>query len=295
MITGANAFCNLSTTLLSDNVAGGTWSSSNALFATVDLTGIVTGINPGKAIITYSVPDSFCVGTATHYITIDAYPNAGTITGPQHICLNSSAILASATAGGTWKAYKGNATIDVSGGVTGSATGTDTISYSITNSCGTSTALFAVTVEPVPDKPVVTRNEDTCSVPASFASYQWVVNGNAIPGATTNTYSITGPGNYFVTVANAEGCSVPSEHLLFPGCSAADIRIFPNPAASFIYVSWCESTTMKLVCLDGKELKTMKHTNRMDLTDLPNGVYLLSIFDEYGNKVKTKRIIKLVQ
>lgn len=295
IVTGTNSFCNLSMTQLSDNVSGGYWTSSNTMVATVNSSGLVTGVNPGKVTITYNVPDNYCIGTAAHSITIDAYPNAGIITGPQHICLNSATTLADAAAGGTWKAAKGNATVDATGSVTGSATGADTISYSITNSCGTSTALFAVTVEPVPEIPVISRRADTCTVAASYASYQWTVNGNAIPGATASIYNVTSAGNYLVTVSNAEGCKSTSASVLYPGCSINDILIFPNPVASTIYVSWCENTTIKLLCMNGKELKTMPNTNKMDVADLPNGVYLLHVYDEHGNNVQTKKITKLAQ
>ena len=52
-ITGNTMFCVGSSAALSDTTAGGTWSSTNTMVATIGSTGIVTGIAPGTAIISY--------------------------------------------------------------------------------------------------------------------------------------------------------------------------------------------------------------------------------------------------
>ncbi|MCW3120833.1 MAG: hypothetical protein JWQ38_325 [Flavipsychrobacter sp.] len=292
IITGAAAFCNLSSTQLHDEVAGGTWSSTNTTVAVVD-SGLVSGLLPGTAVIRYSVADSFCTGTTGFIITIDAYPDAGKIIGPPGICIGATVILAETSTAGTWKTLVGYASVSADGSTTGKLVGIDTISYIITNSCGTATAIHPIAVASLPGIPVIERKGDTCSVPQGYYSYQWLLNQKEIPGTTSRIYNVTAPGNYVVIVTNEEGCAIASPSLYFPGCSVADLTIFPNPATSEIHVSWCEKTTLKLACMDGKEVKVAENTNMMEIEDLPNGIYLLNVYNTYGDKVMTKRITKL--
>ena len=54
-IIGADSLCVGSIATLSDLTNGGTWSSSNAIIATIGTTGIVTGIAAGTVLISYTV------------------------------------------------------------------------------------------------------------------------------------------------------------------------------------------------------------------------------------------------
>ncbi len=55
-IGGATGVCQYFTTLLSNTSAPGTWASSNPSIATIGSTGLVTGVNPGTVVITYTLP-----------------------------------------------------------------------------------------------------------------------------------------------------------------------------------------------------------------------------------------------
>ena len=122
----------LSTTF-SASAAGGIWSSSNTAIATVDsVSGAVTGVGAGGAVISYTLSGA----TAVLPITIYPQPSAGVITGVSTICPGSSATFTDTVTGGIWSSSSACAT--VSGGVvTGVVQGATYISYSVTNSCGT--------------------------------------------------------------------------------------------------------------------------------------------------------------
>ncbi len=65
-------------------------------------------------------------------------------------------------------------------------------------------------------------------------SYQWFLNGNPIPGATTQTINITSQGIYKVEVTFANGCSRMSDDFPYfvsieEWISEANILILPNP------------------------------------------------------------------
>ncbi len=55
-VSGASTLCVGSTAIFtSDGTGGGSWSSNNTAVATVDATGVVTGVGAGSATITYMV------------------------------------------------------------------------------------------------------------------------------------------------------------------------------------------------------------------------------------------------
>ena len=82
----------------------GTWSSSNTSVATVDANGVITGVAPGTATITYTVTGTGgCAdATATRTVTVTAAPSAGTLSGTQSVLIGNTTIFSSTISGGTW-------------------------------------------------------------------------------------------------------------------------------------------------------------------------------------------------
>lgn len=76
------------------------------------------------------------------------------------------------------------------------------------------------------DKFVCPGGTVTLNVTPAFATYQWYKDGVAIPGAITATYSTGVIGEYWVTVANGNGCTAVSNHVnvLFNSLPIADIQ-----------------------------------------------------------------------
>ena len=54
----------------SDGTTGGEWTSSDVAVATVDTTGVVTGVTAGTADITYTVGGTACPDAATITVTV---------------------------------------------------------------------------------------------------------------------------------------------------------------------------------------------------------------------------------
>ncbi len=148
-ITGTLAVCNGQTTTLTDptSISGGVWSSSNTAVATVgSSSGIVTGVSPGNATITYTVSNP-CGALATAVVTVNPLP--GSITGSSSVCIGTTTTLSSSTPGGSWNSS--NATLasigGVSGVVTGNSFGFPIITYTLPTGC---TAAFPMTVNTSP-------------------------------------------------------------------------------------------------------------------------------------------------
>ncbi len=148
-ITGVGLVCPTATTNLTDAIGGGAWSSVSTGIATVGSTGVVTGVAVGTSTISYTVVNSCGTAAATAIVTVNAAPDAGTIAGIDTVCTSSITALSDGAAGGTWSSSNTTvASVNTTGTVSGLSAGTSTISYSLTNSCGTAVATEVVTVDP---------------------------------------------------------------------------------------------------------------------------------------------------
>jgi trimeric autotransporter adhesin len=145
-ISGVANVCVGATITLSDAAPGGTWSSSNANATVGGLTGVVTGVATGTSTITYTVTNGCGTDTATQGITIITVLSAGTVVGPDSVCEGATITLSDAETGGAWSSSGAGATVGSTGVVTGVSAGAITITYSMTNSCGTTTATHGVVV-----------------------------------------------------------------------------------------------------------------------------------------------------
>ncbi|NDC41441.1 MAG: hypothetical protein EBZ77_07825, partial [Chitinophagia bacterium] len=146
---GATSVCagsNLALSTTGD--ATGAWTSDNTAVALVDgATGSVTGVAAGTANISYIVTNSCGADTATFAITVNALPDAGSITGAQQVCNGNTLALSNTATGGTWSTSDvAVASVDATGNVTSVAAGTAIISYTSTTACGTLVDTQAVTV-----------------------------------------------------------------------------------------------------------------------------------------------------
>lgn len=75
-----DSVCINSTLQLDNDADGGTWSSVSSNIATVDNTGMVTGISAGTTAINYTITNaSGCNSVYTTYITVNALPSAAGI------------------------------------------------------------------------------------------------------------------------------------------------------------------------------------------------------------------------
>jgi uncharacterized protein YjdB len=163
-ITGASTVCAGSTITLANTVTGGSWSSAGTAIATIGSTGIVTGVAAGTTTISYAVTNSFGTSYATKVVTVNPLPNAGTITGTASVCAGSTTTLSNATTGGAWSSgATGVASVVSTGVVTGIAAGTATISYAVSNSCGSASTTRVVTVNPLPSAGTITGTASVCA------------------------------------------------------------------------------------------------------------------------------------
>ncbi len=214
-ISGSSTVCSGATITLTSSVSGGTWSSVYTSIATITSGGVVTGVSAGVDTIKYSVTSSCGTGVAIKVITVIPPAVPGTLSGPASVCAGSNVTLGSTVSGGVWSSGSTSvATITSGGVVTGVSAGSVTLSYSVTNACGTVSATKTIAVNALPVITIAPAVVGICqgstvSLSAGGATtYSWspaatlsATSGVAVVASptVTTTYSVTG--------VDANGCS----------------------------------------------------------------------------------------
>ncbi len=148
-ISGSNSVCVAATiSLTASGSGGGAWSSTNTSSATVSGSGVVSGLSSGTSTISYIVSNICGSVAATKTVTVNPLATPGTISGPTATYVGSQITLnASGTGGGVWVSSNMTiATISTAGVLTGIAVGTTSVSYTVTNICGSVTTTANINV-----------------------------------------------------------------------------------------------------------------------------------------------------
>ncbi len=146
-ITGSSTVCVGDTIVLRDTVAGGIWSGTNGNTTVLD--SFVVGVNPGADTVRFTIVTAMCGSTsAIKKITVNPLPFALPVTGPSAVTVGETIQLRDSTSGGTWSVKGTNALVTASGKLGGLKEGIDTVKYSISNSCGTYSSLYPITILP---------------------------------------------------------------------------------------------------------------------------------------------------
>lgn len=216
-ITGPASVCQGANITLSNAVAGGVWSSTSTAIATIgSLTGIVTGIFPGGDIISYTLTNACGTAATTTIINVNPLPNPGSISGPSTVCIGSAITLVDAASGGVWSAGNTNASVSTGGIVSGLSAGTDPISYTVTNGCGSASAVQTITIVPIPVAGTIIGSTNVCvgaTITLTDAATGGVwssTNANATVTAGIVTGVTAGTDTIVYTVTNACGTASTS-------------------------------------------------------------------------------------
>jgi hypothetical protein len=146
-ITGVDTICVGTTTTLIELKSGGVWSSSNSAIASIDATGVVSGLGTGQVTISYTKSGY----SATYPMVIDSMPVAGTIIAPDSLCPGRITHLYNSVPGGIWSNMDTSlATVTSAGLLTGVAPGLVNLVYTITNPCGTDAAVYSFLIGSCP-------------------------------------------------------------------------------------------------------------------------------------------------
>jgi uncharacterized protein YjdB len=194
-IIGNLNICTGTTSQLSDTTLNGVWSSNNPAVATINGTGLVTGVSNGTAVISYTVTDAAgCTTIVTGMATVAPSPVVDTIstTAPSFdVCVGGTITLKDATPSGAWSSSDlAIATINSAGVVTGVSAGSVDIHYTIINTCGIPvSATKTITVHTVATATISREQPSVCKDAPSPDITFTGANGTA---PYTFTYKING-------------------------------------------------------------------------------------------------------
>ncbi|WP_010521996.1 Ig-like domain-containing protein [Aquimarina agarivorans] len=267
MVTGGDQICVGSDTLFSSTEPGGTWSSSDPTIASVNTTtGIVTGINVGRAIITYTIPGTATCSSdsASKDIRVSRIASdAGTLDGEQNICVGGTTNFTSTQSGGEWTSLDAAiATVDrLTGEVTGVSRGTARIQYTVPGdpfggTCAAGSQTRDVIVENLtePDVTISTRfgivetcvnNEPPIVLLSTVSGGVWISSNPSIArvNATTGAFEPVGEG--VVTIGytvSRNGCEIEVNRSI-----DITVNAVPNPGILSGDQMICEGDTVMFV------------------------------------------------
>lgn len=154
------------------------------------------------------------------------------------------------------------------------------------------------------NNPVITQSGSVLtSTPAT--TYQWYWNGSVIPGATSQNYTATTAGNYYVEVTYFNVCPYPSNtiNITTTGIMMSDyvlgLSIYPNPAHDFINIHFIskkdEKISIRLTNVVGQEIfrkslsafSGVDELENVDLSEIKKGIYFIELSSsEFSYKEK---------
>jgi hypothetical protein len=250
-------------------------------------------------------------------VTVNPLPAAaGTITGPNNVCVGTSGVVYSVAAIANATGYNWTVPTGVNI-VSGANTNSITVDFTLTaasgnitvigtDSCGNGTVSpnFAVTVNPIPPTPVITNSGDTLHSSAP-AGNQWYFEGSLIIGANSQTYVATQSGHYW-DVVDLQGCSSDTSNHLYiiitgiapHPATAINLYPVPNNGRFNVSITTASEQTFSISVYNNLGVKIYEETKVdvngslqrvIDLRPAPDGVYSV-IFKNSLNEV-VKRIV----
>ncbi len=304
-ITGLNAsYCKSAAAVtLASNLTGSTFTIDGTAAASFNPATLTAG---SHVVVVSNTNTAGCSGTSTQTVTVTATPVTPTIAagGATTFCQGGSVTLtgASTTTGATYQWFNNGTAITGATAATYSANAAG--SYTVVATAGgcpsAASTATTVTVNPTPTTPTITRlNMVLTSSATTGATYQWYLNGVAIPGATSQTYTVAANGNYTVVVTT-NGCpSLASAATNITNTGIADdlaamkVSVYPNPTSGAFNVKlsgYQVNATVTLYNLAGQviaaeNVKAGEEIKTMNVKGLAAGTYLLKVTSDKGVQV----------
>ena len=236
-ITVPSYICPLQSVTLS-GYGGGTWTSSDVTVATIgSSSGVLTGVAPVSATITYTLPTGCSVNA-----TINVNPPPDPIMGDTLLCVGSTSLLTNTTPGGpgTWASSNtAVAPITPGGLVTGSTVGSSIITYQPPGGCPAMQAVYVSEPPTAIGGTLTVCQGATTLLTDGRAHGTWTSADNTIATITADGLA-TG-----VVTGNPAQATVDISYSLGAGCTVTStLTVNPIPNAISGPTSFCALNTV---------------------------------------------------
>lgn len=246
-----------------------------------------------------------CPGTSA-IISLNVSTPVAVITGALSFCQGDSTLL---DAGAGYASYTWS-TGDTTQQIYASTAATFTVVVSTASGCIDTSGPVSTTILPLPPVPTITQNIAVLTS-SSATGNQWYLNGNIIPGATGQNYTVTQNGNYTVVVTDANGCSATSAIYVFLSTTVQPVllntsaaTVFPNPfnetGTLVIHATGVNgNVAVEIFNLVGQtlvkeevELNSGSASIMLNRTTFSAGTYLYAVMLKDGTKLTGKFIVQ---
>jgi hypothetical protein len=160
-----------------------------------------------------------------------------------------------------------------------------------------------ISLYPIPQVPVISQNVAVLTT-TQAASYQWYFNNNLIVGATSQSYTPTQNGAYYVVITDTNGCTSFSSPFSILDVGIAEqqlllLNVYPNPNTGTFVVNTArngQGGVLEVLASDGHLVFSQRLQaagTASELITLPEtaaGIYLLQLRLDDGSRI-TKRLV----
>jgi hypothetical protein len=247
-----------------------------------------------------------CVGTSViANITVQPNPTpVANANGPLVFCEGESVVLSTGNNQGTYL-------WDGTNGMNSTTVASESGDYfvTVTNAFGCVGVSNALTVDVTPlDEAFIIDAGNNLTANPPGTGYQWFINGDPIPGATSIDYPAIQSGNYHVEYIGPNGCPTSTYVLEFTLQTGVEeysifdvLDLYPNPGEGHFTVRGMlpstEDVIIELTNMFGQALQsaviinsTNSFNQSMDISEYANGVYFIRI--QAADSYVTVRYIK---
>lgn len=148
--------------------------------------------------------------------------------------------------------------------------------------------------------PVIQEDNHRLSTTEAYETYQWLLGGVPISGATDRIYEAIENGDYQVVTSNEYGCSDTSgvytvddvTGIPSPGHFATSMMVYPNPTQGAVWIKSPAPVYVRIATPSGRTIREYDKVTSFKTDFLVPGMYFVTISDRSGNVLKVEKLIK---
>lgn len=162
--------------------------------------------------------------------------------------------------------------------------------------CESNRVEVRVIIYPLPSVQI-TQVKDSLVSSSLYTNYEWYKDGNAIQNSNINKIKIVGNGKYKLLATDNNTCTNFSNELNVVLSSVenqySNLKLYPNPANTTIYIENCTATYFEIIDLQGRSILNDEFSSIISIKDLSPGVYFIKFIDSNKKTMQMHKIVKI--